>query len=102
MEIEEALFDQYMIIPISLQVLVENVYKHNEFSIYEPLEIEVALDGDRVRVRNRIARKEISHDSPKVGLANLDERCKLVIGAPLEVRDTGVEFSIYLPIVNTD
>jgi hypothetical protein len=102
MEIGEALFDQYMIIPISLQVLVENVYKHNEFSVWEPLEIEIALDGDRVRVRNRIARKDVPHDSPGTGLANLDERCKLVIGVPLEVRDTGAEFSIYLPIVNTD
>jgi len=102
MEIGEDLFDQYMIIPISLQLLVENVYKHNEFSIWEPLEIEVALDGNRVRVRNRIARKDVPHDSPGIGLANLDERCRLVLGVPLEVRDTGMEFSIYLPIVNTD
>jgi uncharacterized membrane protein (DUF485 family) len=117
-DIDESLFDRYMIIPISLQALVENVYKHNEFSSRDPLEIGISLEAAReagqgaalaaslgtarVVVRNRIARKEVLRSSPGVGLANLDERCKLAVGSALEVRDTGKDFSIYLPIVNID
>lgn len=97
--IDETLFDQYMVLPISLQVLAENAHKHNEFSVREPLEIIVGLEGPKLRMWNRIARKEKIRASPGVGLSNLDERCKLSIGVPLEVVETETDFMVYLPIL---
>lgn len=98
-EVDESLFDQYMILPISLQVLMENAHKHNEFSLREPLEMVVGMEGTRFRVWNRIARKEAGRASPGLGLSNLDERCKLAIGAPLEVVETTEDFIVYLPVL---
>ena len=88
-EVSPELFGQYMVLPISLQVLAENGVKHNEFSMREPLEINVALDGSRLWVWNRLAKKEVVRTSSGVGLTNLDERCKVAMGMPLEV----VEYS---------
>jgi hypothetical protein len=44
--IEPALFDQYLIPPISLQILVENAIKHNEFSGAVPLVITIEMQND--------------------------------------------------------
>jgi hypothetical protein len=102
MEVDAELFDRYMILPISLQVLVENAHKHNEFSLQEPLEIDIRAEGERLAVRNRVARKEKIKASPGVGLSNLDERCRLAIGTPLEVVETKTNFTIFLPILPID
>ncbi|HEV3412630.1 MAG TPA: histidine kinase [Puia sp.] len=99
-DVREGMFDQYLVLPISLQVLAENVVKHNEFSVREPLEINVSLGGSRLSVRNRLSKKEVVRGSPGVGLANLDERCKVAMGMPLEVVETAVEFAVYLPILS--
>jgi sensor histidine kinase YesM len=98
-EVSSELFDQYMVLPISLQVLAENAVKHNEFSVREPLEINVSPDGSRLRVWNRLSKKEVVRASSGVGLANLDERCKVAMGMPLEVVETAVGFAVYLPIL---
>lgn len=102
MEVAAGVSDRYMVLPISLQVLVENAHKHNECSARHPLEIGIWLEGTRLVVHNRVARKEKVRASPGVGLSNLDERCRLAIGAPLEVVETMTDYTIYLPILPTD
>jgi hypothetical protein len=102
LEVDSTLFERYLILPISLQVLAENAHKHNEFSLQEPLEIKIRMDGSRLAVRNRVARKELIRASPGVGLVNLNERCNLAVGSPLEVVETKADFTIYLPILPID
>jgi uncharacterized membrane protein (DUF485 family) len=98
-EVSPELFDQYMVLPVSLQVLAENVVKHNEFSVRDPLEINISLDGSRLRVLNRLSKKEVVRTSSGVGLANLRERCKVAMGVRLEVAETSGKFAVYLPIL---
>jgi len=98
-DVDEPTTERYMTLPISLQVLAENAHKHNEFTLREPLEIVVSLEGTRLRVCNRLAKKEVARPSPGVGLSNLDERCKLAVGAPLKVEETAGEFIVYLPVL---
>jgi sensor histidine kinase YesM len=98
-EVPAEMLDRYLALPISLQVLAENAHKHNEFSVREPLEIRFSLEGERIVVRNRLAPKETLRVSAGVGLSNLDERCRLGVGVPLEYRGSGGEFAVYLPIL---
>ena len=98
-EVSSEVFEQYMVLPISLQVLAENAVKHNEFSVREPMEIRMIIEGARLVVHNRVARKEIVQGSPGVGLANLDERCRVAMGVPLKVVETADSFAVYLPIL---
>ena len=101
-DIPSAMLDRYMILPISLQVLAENVYKHNEFSVRDALEIRISLEGERVAVRNRIARKETNRVLSGTGLSNLDERCRLSAGAPLEVAEREGIFIVSLPLLSIE
>jgi hypothetical protein len=98
-DIDQQLLEQYMMPPISLQVLAENAFKHNEFSTANPLQITVSLDSDRIVVHNRIIRKEKVKGVSGTGLLNLDERYKSVTGLPLDIAATRTDFTIFLPVL---
>ncbi len=98
-DIDDRALEEYMMLPISLQVLAENAFKHNEFSAAEPLTITVSLEDDRIAVHNRIARKEKVKGASGTGLMNLDERCKAVTGMALDMVATKTDFTIYLPVL---
>jgi LytS/YehU family sensor histidine kinase len=60
LEIDPVELESFLIPPISLQLLLENVIKHNEFSEDEPLTISVVMDGMRIGLRNEIRRKKFA------------------------------------------
>ncbi len=90
--------DTYKIIPVSLQLLIENALKHNAMSEEKPLEIRIYQSGDNVVVSNSIQRKNIVNGSTGTGLANLRERIKLITGKELIVKEDTNRFVVYLPI----
>jgi sensor histidine kinase YesM len=56
-QLNENFFELYLIPPISLQLLAENAFKHNEFSKAHPITIKLSLVGDELMVHNRISKK---------------------------------------------
>ncbi len=66
------------IMPLSLQVLIENAIKHNEISDKYPLRIELTDTNDFLIVKNNLKLFSDTTDSPKMGLKNLTERYRLV------------------------
>lgn len=97
--INTALFDQYLVPPISLQVLMENAIKHNEFSDAFPLLVEIKLEGNALVFRNEIRTKEIRRPSSKIGLKNLDERYRLTTGYTISIEVTEKIFTVQLPVL---
>ena len=72
-------FNNYSIIPLSLQTLVENAIKHNVVSAKQPLTISlVTNDNGTVSVSNPIQLKKVLESGEGVGLANLSERYRLM------------------------
>ena len=66
--------DQYLVPPISLQVLAENAIKHNEFSDAQPMIISIKLEDDFLIVHNPVRKKMLARPSSGIGLNNLKER----------------------------
>ncbi len=95
---KEAL-DQYLIPPISLQILAENAIKHNEFSETSPLLIEIAMKNDELVVHNRVHKKVLRKASSKIGLQNLSERYKLTTTKEIVVNEEKSDFTVRLPIL---
>jgi len=93
------LFDQYLVPPISLQVLMENAIKHNEFSDELPLVIEIGFNGDTLVFYNEIRKKTLRKHSSRIGLKNLDERYKLITGHTIIVEETEKIFKVVLPVL---
>jgi LytS/YehU family sensor histidine kinase len=99
--VDEAI-EQYMMPPISLQILAENAFKHNEFSIHDPLQINVFCENQRLIVANGIRKKEHVRQYSKIGLLNLQERYILTTTKSIEIKETDKSFTVYLPILKMD
>lgn len=99
-DIAEALnLDNSLILPMSIQILVENAVKHNSHSARRPLQISIYREGDYVVVRNqRIPLVGKSPATNKIGLKNLRERYGLLGLQPI-VKDEEEAFEVKIPII---
>lgn len=78
----------------SLQPLLENAIKHNNFTKNQPLNILIVLDGDNLIISNPINAKEFQNASIKSGLINLAERYQLWCGDDIVINNDGNIFSV--------
>jgi len=83
--------------PLTLQLLVENALKHNKASEREPLNIRIFPEGRALVVSNNLQLKKTAF-STGTGLANLNERYKLLFGKEVTVERTEGEFRVLLPM----
>lgn len=90
-----------MIVPMSLQLLLENAIKHNVISKARPLEVTICSKDDRIVVENKIEAKSTQLPSTKVGLKNIENRYALITKKPVIIKNDGVLFSVALPILKT-
>lgn len=100
LEIQLSNIENYKIIPVSLQVLIENALKHNSRSVERPLIITISLADDFVVVSNNIQRKNILESSTQKGLGNLNERVKLICGRSLIIHEENESFTVQIPIIS--
>lgn len=98
-DIDETVWDAYLIPPISLQVLLENAIKHNEFSEENPICIQLAVSGDVIMVSNKTCEKVLRKVSSKIGLRNLNERYKLITNQSISILKREQLFTVRLPIL---
>jgi hypothetical protein len=91
--------DSLFILPVSLQVIVENAIKHNIATREEPLKISVYLEGQNVVVKNNLQRMASQIRSTGIGLKNLSERVRLVSGKILVIEDSGDFFTVKIPLL---
>lgn len=90
--------EKLMIIPVSLQLLIENALKHNITSRDKPLLIRITREDDYIVVSNNLQRKNILETTTKKGLSNLAERVKLILDKDLIVDETNNDFKVKLPV----
>lgn len=86
------------VIPISLQILVENALKHNSASEEKPLKIYISDNDGYIIVSNNIQRKSILSDSPGTGLINLQQRTKPITGKDMIQIQENSLFIVKMPI----
>ena len=91
--------DRYRIIPVSLQLLVENALKHNAISMEKPLEIHIYDNDEYIIVSNTLQRKSIIENSTHTGLSNLRERVKLIMKKEIIVEEKNNRFNVKLPFI---
>lgn len=92
--------DQYEIMPVSLQLLIENAIKHNMATHERPLRISVYNEYDYVVVKNNIQNMATRVASTKTGLKNLRERVRLNIGKEIIVEDDMINFIVKVPLLS--
>ena len=87
------------IIPLSLQLLLENAVKHNVVTSDKPLRIRVfETDGELV-VSNNLQEKQVVKKSSGVGLTNIKQRYGILTDRTVEIVKTSADFSVRLPML---
>ncbi len=89
-----------MIVPVSIQMLIENAVKHNEVSAAFPLEISISKSDDFVVITNSLKEKNADNESTKVGLNNLKQQFSYFTNREIKIIKTDSGFSVYLPIIH--
>lgn len=87
------------VVPLSLQLLLENTVKHNVASEQRPLHIRIIDKGDYLVIQNDFQKKEVLQDRQGVGLQNIISRYAIVTGRKVLVEQNEKEFSVSIPIL---
>jgi two-component system, LytTR family, sensor kinase len=90
---------KFEIVPLSLQIVVENAIKHNVISAEKPLLIEVFIEHNNLIVRNNLQRKNQVQIGTGTGLENIKDRYALVSDKKMEVIVTPQYFTVVLPLL---
>ncbi|UII33770.1 histidine kinase [Fulvivirga ulvae] len=98
-EIDEKSKNEYLIPPISIFIVIENVVKHNEISKRSPMNVNVSLKEESLHIENKIVVKKVLHHSSKIGLANLEERFRIIVGKGVSTHISDGRFKIQLPML---
>lgn len=91
-----------LMVPFGIQMLLENVVKHNEAGCDDPLSIQLSVTGDQIEVSNPVRRKKFAGSSMGVGLENLKQRCGAIAGREIEIEESGGCFAVRLPLLASD
>lgn len=85
------------VLPMSVQLLVENAVKHNRISEHQPLELRIYSSDHTLWVENSLNKKDIREDSTGIGLKNLEARYKYVTGKAILIEHNREVFRVGLP-----
>lgn len=87
------------ILPMALQMLVENAIKHNAVTMGKPLKVEIDEENGFVVVRNNLQPKKSEMVSNKVGLRNIVSRYRYLSNQEVVIETTEDKFIVKLPVL---
>ena len=87
------------VVPLSLQLLLENAVKHNMVTSSKPLHIKIYEDGNHLVVMNNLQPKQIVKKSSGVGLENIKQRYQLLTERKVYINQREKDFAVAIPML---
>jgi len=87
------------VVPLSLQLLLENAVKHNQVTPSKKLHISIYEDNGMLYVKNNVQPKQVMKESTGVGLRNISDRYYLLSNRPVTIKEDKKEFCIGIPML---
>ncbi|HET8887136.1 MAG TPA: 2TM domain-containing protein [Salinimicrobium sp.] len=87
------------VVPLSLQLLLENTVKHNVVSAKRPLNIRIYESNGYLVVENDIQKKEVFSNRKGVGLENIINRYAIITKRNVHIEENNKIFRVSLPIL---
>jgi len=93
-------YELYLLPSMSLQLLIENVVKHNVVSKNVPLEIDIfTIAGNKLVVNNNLIRRIVKAPGNKVGLENIKAKYSLLNQTGFQIMEDEKNFTVVLPLI---
>ncbi|MCR9253762.1 MAG: histidine kinase [bacterium] len=97
-DIIEDQLDQ-LIPPLTIQMLIENAFKHNIITEDDILKIEITSEENRVAVINTLNKAEENGNSNNTGLKNITLRYGYYTEDKIDVSETETHFKVTVPLI---
>jgi two-component system LytT family sensor kinase len=91
--------EKFEVVPLSVQMLVENAIKHNIITADDPLEIAIYVENNFLVVRNKLQLKSSVEYSENIGLDNIKQQYEILAGKKAEVSREDGFFTVKLPLI---
>ena len=97
---EEGLDHKSHVVPLSLQLLVENAVKHNIISNKKPLKIKIEKgDADDLLISNNLQVKKQKMPSTGTGLSNIISRYEILTNRKVNITQSEESFTVSIPLL---
>jgi sensor histidine kinase YesM len=90
------------VVPMSIQILVENAIKHNEVSGEKPLWIQITNDEDYIIVENNLQRRMVIQNSDGIGLSAIKRQYERLTDKTVIHIENDIKFIIKIPFIETN
>lgn len=87
------------VVPLSLQLLLENAVKHNMVTSSKPLNIKIYENNGYLVVENNLQLKQIVKKSTGVGLNNIKQRYQLLTNKKININQQSSSFAVSIPML---
>lgn len=87
------------VVPLSLQLLLENCIKHNFATSAKPLIIKIFSENDTLCIENNLQVREQIKESSGIGLSNIVQRYALLTKRNVFIEKSGDYFKVKLPVL---
>jgi LytS/YehU family sensor histidine kinase len=91
--------ESYQVVPLSVQILVENAIKHNVTTVEDPLKASIFLEDDFLVVKNKLNIRSSVENSENIGLSNIRQQYEILTGKKVVVSREGGFFTVKLPLI---
>lgn len=88
------------VVPLSLQLLLENCIKHNFATSSKPLIIKIYSENDTLCIENNLQVREQIKESSGIGLANIVQRYALLTKKNVFIEKSDDYFKVKLPVLS--
>lgn len=96
---EKANDPESKVVPLSLQLLLENAVKHNMVTTSKPLHIKIYEHNGNLVVENNLQTKQIVKKSSGVGLENIKQRYQLLTTRTVNINQQAGSFAVAIPML---
>ncbi len=90
------------VVPLALQLLLENAVKHNQVTPSKKLYITITEDDGVLTVTNNLQTKQTLKESTGVGLKNIKQRYAILTSEIVKIDHSADTFKISIPIITQD
>ena len=87
------------VVPLSLQLLLENCIKHNFATSSKPLNITIYSENGYLFIENNLQEREQVKDSAGIGLSNIVQRYSLLTKTNVFIEKSNEFFRVKIPIL---